>query len=314
MQAHCRLAWLPAFLAVVLSGCFRSSDRSAGTSEASEDGAITVYVVNYPLEYFARRIGGDHVKVVLPTPANADPAFWMPDAESITAYQQADLILLNGASHAKWTKTVSLPETKLVDTTSSVTDQYIKVENSVTHTHGPGGEHAHAETAFTTWLDPRLALVQAETIRQAFARLWPGLEEDFDRNFAALSHDLRGLDEELAAIVEGTSRRPVLFSHPVYQYLRRRYDLNAKSVHWEPAEIPSQNMWDELAGMLEQHPAKWMLWESEPIEETVKRLAALGVQSTVFDPCARRPAEGDFLEVMHRNVANLGRALADETR
>ena len=29
---------------------------------------LTVYVVNYPLQYFAERIGGGHVKVVFPAP------------------------------------------------------------------------------------------------------------------------------------------------------------------------------------------------------------------------------------------------------
>ena len=70
---------------------------------------LTVYVVNYPLQYFAERIGGEHINVVFPAPANVDPAYWMPDAPTIAAYQQADLILLNGARYAKWINKVTLP-------------------------------------------------------------------------------------------------------------------------------------------------------------------------------------------------------------
>jgi len=49
---------------------------------------LTVYVVNYPLKYFAERIAGEHARVVFPVPGNVDPAFWMPDAETIQQYQR----------------------------------------------------------------------------------------------------------------------------------------------------------------------------------------------------------------------------------
>jgi zinc transport system substrate-binding protein len=50
-----------------------------------------------------------------------------------------------------------------------------------------------------------------------------------------------------------------------------------------------------------------MLWESDPSDENVQRLEELGLQSTVFDPCGNRPATGNFLGVMTRNVDNMDR-------
>ena len=75
-----------------------------------------IYVVNYPLKYFAERIDGDKIAVKFPAPLDEDPAFWMPDAKTIRAYQQADLIILNGVGYEKWVSKVSLPESKKVDT------------------------------------------------------------------------------------------------------------------------------------------------------------------------------------------------------
>ena len=83
---------------------------SIGALAAS--GPLTVYTVNYPLEYFASRIGGEHVKARYPGPADEDPAFWKPDAQTIGSYQQADLILLNGAGYAKWLSRASLPRAR----------------------------------------------------------------------------------------------------------------------------------------------------------------------------------------------------------
>ena len=299
---------LPATLvACWLSGCSPASDPEVPGGEAAESGVVTIHVVNYPLQYFAERIGGEHAQVFFPAPRDGDPAFWTPDAATIVQYQQADLILLNGASYARWTRTVSLPESRLVDTSTSFTGQYIKVKDAVTHSHGPGGEHSHAGTAFTTWLDPKLALAQAEAIRQALIKLRPEHADTFRENFARLEGDLNELDARIVESVTGATDRPLVFSHPVYQYLTRRYNLNARSVHWEPDAVPSTQMWTELAAMLEQHPAKWMIWEGEPVEESTKKLRELGVRSTVFDPCGNVPEEGDFLQVMQRNVENLKR-------
>lgn len=55
---------------------------------------LTVYVVNYPLQYFAERIAGQHASVVLPVPEDEDPTFWIPDPATITAYQRADPLAL----------------------------------------------------------------------------------------------------------------------------------------------------------------------------------------------------------------------------
>lgn len=144
----------------------------------------TVYVVNYPLKYFAERIAGEYATVVLPAPPDVDPAFWMPDADTMAAYQRADLIFLNGAHYAHWLNKVSLPSFRLVDTSSGFQDRYIPVADRVSHTHGPAGEHTHTDVAFTTWLDFDLAVQHAKAIADAFSRRRPELRETF-RKLAA---------------------------------------------------------------------------------------------------------------------------------
>jgi zinc transport system substrate-binding protein len=52
-----------------------------------------------------------------------------------------------------------------------------------------------------------------------------------------------------------------------------------------------------------------MLWEGEPARDSVERLRAPGVGTVVFDPCANRPATGDFLSVMRNNAGNLQQVL-----
>ncbi len=105
---------------------------------------------------------------------------------------------------------------------------------------------------------------------------------------------------------------PVFVSHPVYQYWTRAYGLNVKSVHWEPDTLPSPEQWNQLEQLNIEHKAKWMLWEGEPIDASVKRLAAMGIQSATFSPCGNQPDNGDYLQVMRQNLAQLGKVFRDE--
>jgi zinc transport system substrate-binding protein len=272
---------------------------------AEKSNILNIYVVNYPLKYFAKRVAGEHAKVVFPAPPDADPAYWTPDISTIGAYQKADLILLNGAGYAKWVDKVSLPRSKIVDTSGKFKDRYITSEGVVTHSHGPGGKHAHENVAFTTWLDFDLAAKQAREVADALSRREPGLKEVFQRNYDSLEKDLMGLEGEIKEIVAKNRKRPIIASHPAYQYLAGRYSLNLKSVHWEPDRLPTGKQWLELNKILKAHPAKWMIWEGKPNEETVEKLKSMGIGSVVVSPCGSVPADGDFLDVMRRNVENL---------
>jgi zinc transport system substrate-binding protein len=286
----------------VLGGC-GGKEESAPTGFG--DDRMVAAAVNYPLAYFAERIGAEHVKVVYPVDRDVDPAFWSPGADEVALFQGAELILLNGADYAKWVPKVTLPAGKLVNTSAAFADGYITVAEATTHAHGPGGEHAHTGTAFTTWLDFTQAAAQARAIHDAFAAARPAHTEAFKTNFAALEADLSALDRELAAMTAGKNDRPLVASHPVYQYLARRYGLNLVAVMWEPETVPQPSQWRELETILADHPAHWMIWEGPPAAESFRRLEQMGVGSVVFAPGMNRPERGDFLDVMRTNLANL---------
>ncbi len=298
------MRWL-SFIAALSIGC-GGSEPSPDIAPASSAPTFSVYTVNYPLQYFAERIGGEHVTVSFPAPAG-DPASWSPDAEAISAYQQADLILLNGASYAKWVATVTLPTSKLVDTSSSFADRYIMVEDAVVHSHGPEGEHSHGETAFTTWIDATLAIRHAAAIRDSFVSARPEHESDFHQGFAELERDLAAVDERIEAAITGGSDVGLVGSNPVYQYFARRYGLSVPSVHFEPDTYPEADGWHDLEHLLEDHAATWMIWEDQPIVQTSDKLSDMGIQSAVFEPCSNRPDFGDYLSVMETNAAAIDR-------
>ncbi len=272
---------------------------------ANPTSTVLVYTVNYPLLYFAERIGGDRVKAVLPAPTGVDPAHWSPDIETITAYQRADLLLLNGLGYASWVDRASLRRSRLIDTSASFAERALPIERSVLHTHGPEGAHSHRGPAFTSWLDPELAIAMSVAIRDALSAARPASQTEFDSGAASLTADLRALDRQLAATAARIGNEPLVFSHPVYQYLAHRYGLNGRSLEWEPGESPSVHMWRDLEVLLREHPARWIIWEAEPLPDTLQRLEELGLRSVVYDPCGAAPEQGDLLSVMRANAGRL---------
>ena len=293
------LAGLVLFL---LAGC--GPDDPVGPAPFA-DGPPYVQCVNYPLAYMAGRLAPD-VDVRFEVPAGHDPAFWKPAGDKVRAFQGATLILANGADYAKWMKTASLPTARIVDTSAAFAKDLIDTGGGVTHSHGPDGDHTHGDLAFTTWLDFSQAIQQAEAVANALTKRKladaPALDD--------LRVDLMQLHDEMMRVGHASAKQPLLASHPVYQYMARVYGLNIKSEHFEPGTVPSDEELEILRSLLKVFPAKLMLWEAEPGGATRAKLKALGIESVVFDPCANRPADGDFVSVMRANVERLDKALA----
>ena len=99
MSTNTNIMKLPilVLLAILLVSC----GSGENPQEKNQSGKPVVTTVNYPLYYFARRIGGDLIRLEYPIPDKVDPAFWIPDDEALTVFQSADIILTSGAGYAK---------------------------------------------------------------------------------------------------------------------------------------------------------------------------------------------------------------------
>ena len=275
----------------------------------SSDAKKRVAVVNYPLDYFTRRIAGDHVDISFPVPPQEDPAFWKPSDQDVETLQRADLILLNGAEYEKWLPGAVLPLTKQVVTSQAFANAYVTNGEVVTHSHGPQGMHSHGQIDFNTWMDPKQAALQAQSIHDELVRLVPAASKDFDTNLDALRRDLDAIDAALLQASAPLGRSPLLASHPVYQYAARRYGWNLRHVHWEPDEQPSEQEWRKFEELHRQHAARIMIWEADPLPAVAQRLRQMGIEPICFDTCANLPAHGDYLATMQSNAARLAMAL-----
>ena len=145
--------------------------------------------------------------------ADEDPAFWEPTSADIERMQQADLILLNGAGYAKWVERATLPASKVADTTAGVSDRLLELAGTVTHSHGPEGEHEHHGWAFTTWLDPTLALDQARAVAAALQARLPGAADEIDEEGAVLIVGFGRTGSVVGRFLRANGVKPIVLDH-----------------------------------------------------------------------------------------------------
>jgi zinc transport system substrate-binding protein len=293
----------------LLAACTGEESDFAQPAIGGQAGPVSQVVTsNYPLYYFATEIAGNTMDVRFPA-ITGDPAFWTPTGEEVVQLQGADLILINGAGYESWMNWVTLPEHNILNTSEAMQDRLVPILETSVHQHGPQGEHSHQGTAFTTWLDPSVAAAQATVIAQAFSRLNPQDSEMHKANLEVLKSNLQKLDQSFEMAFSALASEPVIFSHPVYQYLQNRYRINGVSVHWEPDQAPGVKDWIDLQNLLREHPARLMIWEGQPLQEVKSRLMEMGVRSIVFHPAGNRPLQGNYLSVMEENIEEIDSAL-----
>ena len=132
---------LRSFVFFVFIACLTSCDRSSETRTTGNREKPLVHTVNYPLLYFTNRLAGNLIDLKFSAPTDGDPAFWQPSDEVVSEMQSADLLIMNGATYAKWADKVSLPTNTRVDTSKAFSANYVTVKGKVTHSHGDGVVH-----------------------------------------------------------------------------------------------------------------------------------------------------------------------------
>lgn len=270
-------------LMAILTGCTATPDADR----------LKVAAVNYPLAYFAERLGGELVKVEFPAPAGMDPAFWEPDDDALKVFRDADLVLANGADYAMWLMGAGLDEEKVIYTTDAMKDRILFDEQA----------QRNKSHAYTTWLDFEMATAQARAVYEALLGLMPEHKKELNLRFRQLQVELEGLDRRLINYSKSVDDKALVASYPVYQYFARRYHFEAHSLFWKADKIPTEREWKKLIAILKEHRTRTMLWDAEPLPEVRQELESIGLRVIVYDPCGKRPEKGDFMSVMWENVS-----------
>ena len=223
------------------------------------------------------------------------------------------LIVLNGAGFEAWADTAALPMSRVVRTADAAEIALID-SGAVTHTHGPEGEHTHGDVNPHTWLEPSLLARQAEAVRDALAVEMPGRSATVDANFGALQAELAELSQAWSAVdAEGVL---LIASLPSYDYLAQAHGWQLVNVTLDPdapmdalAAVRLSVALDE-ARQGDDQPVL-VVWESEPVAETRRRLMdEFGARSVIIDPAEAGEIKR-YIERQRANIERFERALSE---
>jgi zinc transport system substrate-binding protein len=153
-------------------------------------------------------------------------------------------------------------------------------------------------------MDMTLAQQHVNSIAKALTQRWPGQQQAIALREARLLEILTTLDKSYQQLAGGLTGKILIYSHPVYQYFERRYQLTGESLHWEPGEMPSEQQWRNLEKRLAGKSDALFIWEDEPSIEIAERMAGMELASVVIRPAANAGSK-DWLSEQQANLKRL---------
>ncbi|MED4568392.1 metal ABC transporter substrate-binding protein [Brevibacillus agri] len=321
--------------AVSIAGC-GAADQTASTPQTGGDASAKpkVYTTIYPLEYVAKRIGGDHVEVTNIIPPGVEPHDYEPTAKDMVALANADIFAYNGSGLELWVdkavgnldknKTVIVNASEGLDLLKATEHEHEHEGEAATEEgHEHEGEaateehgHDHGEFDPHVWLDPTKLKAQAEKVKNTLVQKDQAHAADYEKNYAQLAADLDQLDQEFKNMVSQAAKKEFMTSHSAFSYLANRYGLEQVSISGlNPADEPSPAELKSLVEHVKEHNISYVMFETlvwPKVAEVIAKEA--GVKTATLNPLEGLTEEDvkagrDYLSIMRDNLETLKVAL-----
>lgn len=222
----------------------------AGCGQKESPGKPVIFVSVLPQAYFAERIGGENIDVVVLIGPGQSPHSFEPTPKQIAKLSRADIYFTAGVSFEKgFIDKIkdSNPKLRVVASDAGIQKRVMKG-----HGHGvnEGGEHNDDEDRDGVdphfWLNPVLAKIMARIMCDALIELKPSMKDVFNANLIKTNSDLDALDKKIADLLKPLNGGEFFVFHPSFGYFGDRYGLEQEPVEIEGKE-PSAK---QLAGII----------------------------------------------------------------
>src|SRR3954447_6065735 len=289
---------LGATIALATAGC---STASAG----SDDGALRVVTSTNVYGDIAATIGGDsvHVTALMSDPAQ-DPHSFEVSAQNQLAVSKADVVIENGGGYDDFMKTL----------VSGSKNTDVKVLDVVDLS---GKKPVDGELNEHVWYDFPTVQKLADALVGTLSKADPSKKAVFEKNSAAFSAELSGLERTEASLKASYAGEGVAITEPVPLYLLNAIGLEDKTPEKFSAAIEEENdvspvvLKDTLA-LFSGHQVKLLAYNEQTTgAETERVLAAAQHNSIPVVPVTETlPSDKHYFEWMQSNLDAVGAALA----
>lgn len=222
---------------------FTSCDKTVSPTPYQKK---TVLVSIAPYAYFVERIAGDSLQVEVLVPPTNNPHLFEPTPRQVEQASHADIWFKIGESFEKKIFTVLKEQNQKLQGIDLC--QGISLLEATEEPHSEHSHHTHDEGKDRhIWLSPKRAKIQAQTIKNALAALYPEHEALFAERLGVFLKDLDGLDLTISTLLEPLKDQAILVSHPAFGYFCQDYALLQLSIEMEGKDPLPQSLTKLLA-------------------------------------------------------------------
>jgi ABC-type Zn uptake system ZnuABC Zn-binding protein ZnuA len=262
---------------------------------------LTVVTTTADLQSLASAVGGDQVAVTHLIPAGQDAESFQPRPQDLERVRGADAVIRVGVDFDLWLDKLARAagNPPVIDASRDVALLDVRSGGI-----GPGDGHAHGRGNPHYWLDPANAEMITATILEAFARLDPAHEKQFEANRLAF---LSRLESKLAGWSRALASAPTLIAyHDTWPYFARRFRLHFVGIiETRPGIAPAPS---HLASLTREKPGIVVREPHEPKRDADFIAAKTGAKVVVLaSTVGAVPEATDYLSLIDYNVRALAR-------
>ena len=209
-----------ASLVVLVAACQATTGPgTSGSPQTTGQESPLVVATTTVFADIVRQVGGDRIEVASIIPAGVGPEDYEPRPEDARTLADADLIVSNGAGLDDFLD-------GLVAGAGSTAPRLVLTDDiPILTVDGEANPHV--------WLDPSLVADHfVPAIAEALTGVDPAAATDYDARATSYAADLRSLDGELGAMVEGfpAERRRLVTFHDAFPYFAEHYGFEVVGV------------------------------------------------------------------------------------
>lgn len=294
------------------------------------DGKVKVFVSILPVAYFVERVGGPNVEVNVLVGPGQDPHSFEPTPRLMTKLAEARVLYKMGFPFEEnLIKKIgsAFKNIEVVDLQQGIqlrpmTEEEAEAEEAEHgHGHGKEAEHGHGhekgeehshdagEMDPHTWLDPKLAKIQAKTVADTLSRIDPSRMATYEENLKVFQADLDSVNERLAKALAPVKGKSFFVFHPAWGYFGDAYGLKQVPVQIGGKE-PTARQLAKLVSHAKEDGVRVIFVQPQFSKKTAETLAkSIGGAVVALDDLAP-----DYLKNLQEMAGRIDTALESQKK
>ncbi len=287
------------------------------SARVKHPGKVKVFVSILPAAYFVERVGGPNVEVSVLVGPGQEPHTFEPTPKLVAKLADAQVLFGMGfpfeetvtkkaGSTFKKLELVNLQQGIKLRSMTKEEAAAEEAEHEHEHGHAEAEEHEHGQGEMDphTWLNPKLAKIQAGTIADTLMRIDPSHKAQYEKNLKKFQTDLDAVDARLRKALAPVKGKSFFVFHPAFGYFGDEYGLKQVPVEVEGKE-PTGKQVARLIDLAKKDGIKVVFVEPQFSKKSATVLAkSIGGAVVPLDPLA-----ADYLKNLKEIAAKLDSAL-----